>query len=104
MLILPLLVRRFGCWFILSLLVCSAASSAASDIPAIVANNNRVPSGRLENGVLTIRIEAALGNWYPEESDGPAFQSAAFGEVGGKLLTPGPLIRVPEGTSIHASV
>jgi FtsP/CotA-like multicopper oxidase with cupredoxin domain len=102
--IFPVIARRFGPLLILSLLVCGANASATSDIPAIVANNNRVPAGRLENGVLTIRIEAAMGNWYPEENDGPAFQSAAFREAGGKLSTPGPFIRVPEGTSIHASI
>ena len=102
--IFPVLARRFGRLLILSLLLCGATASATSDFPAIVANNNRVPAGRLENGVLTIRIEAAMGNWYPEENDGPAFQSAAFREAGGKLSTPGPFIRVPEGTSIHASI
>ena len=88
----------------LSLLVGGAAASTTTDFPAIVANNNRAPGGRLEGGALAIRIEAAMGNWYPEESDGPAFESAAFREAGGKLSTPGPFIRVPEGTSIHATV
>lgn len=102
-----LLARHVGRLLVLSLLVsavCGATASATTDFPAILANNNRVPAGRVENGVLTIRIEAAMGNWYPEENDGPAFRSAAFREAGGKLSTPGPFIRVPEGTSIHASI
>ena len=106
--ILPLLAQRFGRLLMLSLLVCvpvcGATASSTTDLPAILANDNRVPAGRLQNGVLTIKIEAATGNWHPEENDGPAFRSAAFREVGGKLSTPGPFIRVPEGTSIHASI
>lgn len=101
-----LLAHRLGCLLILTLLVsgCAATASAATDLPAIAANNNQVPAGRLLNGVLTIQIEAAMGNWYPEENDGRAFRSAAFREAGGKLSTPGPFIRVPEGTRIHASI
>src|SRR5215469_14604457 len=99
-----LLARRFGRLLIVGLPLCSVTVSATTDFPAIVANDNRMPGGRLESGVLTIRIEAAMGSWYPEENDGPAFQSAAFREAGGKLSTPGPFIRVPEGTSIHASI
>jgi len=102
--IFPLLSRCSGRLLVLSLLVCGATARATTDFPAILANSNQIPAGRLENGVLTIRIEAAMGNWYPEEGDGPAFQSAAFREAGGKLSTPGPFIRVPEGTSIHASI
>jgi manganese oxidase len=100
----PLLALRTGRLLAISVLVCGATASATTDFPAILANDNRVPAGRLENGVLTIRIEAAVGNWYPEENDGPALQTAAFREVRGKLSTPGPFIRVPEGTRIHASI
>ena len=97
--------RTFLCLFILALLSCGcAAGTTGVDLPAIAPNPNQVTAGRLENGVLTVRLEAAVGNWFPEENEGPAFQSAAFRESGGKLLTPGPFIRVPEGTSIHASI
>lgn len=102
--IFPLAARYFGRLVLFALFVCVPRANATTDFPGILANNNRVPAGRLEKGVLTIRIEAAIGNWYPEENDGPAFQCAAFREAGGKLSTPGPFIRVPEGTSIHASV
>jgi len=102
--IFPLLARGIARFAILSLLVGGATASATADLSALAANDNRVPAGRLENGVLTIRIEAAMGNCSPEENDGPAYPCAAFREPGGKLSTPGPFIRVPEGTSIHASI
>jgi len=45
-----------------------------------------------------------MGEWSPEENDGPALKVAAFREEGGRLSTPGPLLRVPEGTEIDATV
>src|SRR5216684_1019328 len=68
------------------------------------ASSNQTPAGRFREGQLTIRLEAAMGEWYPEENDGPALQVAAFREQGGALSTPGPLLRVPEGTEINATV
>src|SRR5207245_8979457 len=70
----------------------------------VAPNSNEAPAGRLQNGVLTIQLEAAMGEWYPEESDGPALKVAALREEGGRLSTPGPLLRVPEGTQIHVTV
>ncbi len=76
----------------------------AETYPALVANSNQAPAGRLEQGVLRIGLEAAMGDWYPEEAAGPALRVAAFREAGGALSTPGPLIRVPEGTEIRVTV
>ena len=70
----------------------------------LVANSNQTPAGRFAEGQLTIRLEAATGEWYPEENDGPALKVAAFREEGRRLSTPGPLLRVPEGTEINATV
>jgi len=77
---------------------------AESEDQRVVANSNQTPAGRLTQGQLTIRLEAAMGEWSPEENDGPALQVAAFREEGGRLSTPGPLLRVPEGTEINATV
>ena len=77
---------------------------AESGEQRIVANSNQVPAGHLKNGTLTVRLEAAMGEWSPEENDGPAFRVAAFREEGGRLTTPGPLLRVPEGTEIDATI
>src|SRR5215472_4225986 len=70
----------------------------------VVANSNQAPAGRLDNGQLTVRLEAAMGEWSPEENNGPALRVAAFREEGGRLSTPGPLLRVPEGTEIDATI
>jgi len=70
----------------------------------LVANSNQTSAGRFAEGQLTIRLEAAMGEWYREENDGPALKVAAFREESRRLSTPGPLLRVPEGTEINATV
>jgi FtsP/CotA-like multicopper oxidase with cupredoxin domain len=88
------------------LAIASSAGLLASDAPQppIVANDNRVPAGELRDGVLTIHLEIAQGRWHPESDDGEAVTIYAFGETGKALQNPGPLIRVPQGTEIHATL
>ena len=82
----------------------STAGWSAETSAPLVANSNQVPAGQIKNGVLRLELEAAMGDWYPEEAMGPAIPVAAFREAGGTLSTPGPLIRVPEGTEIQVTV
>lgn len=95
--------------FILVPLTCSASSDS---VPPIAANDNRTAAGTLEKGALTLQLEVREGQWCPGPLDGPpispqipvAIETAAFGEAGHGLQTPGPLIRVPPGTELHISV
>ena len=80
----------------------SLAAQAPSD--RIVANDNRLPAGALKNGVLTLTLEVRNGTWYPEAENGAHVQIHAFAEPGKPPSTPGPLIRVPEGTDIHVTL
>jgi FtsP/CotA-like multicopper oxidase with cupredoxin domain len=73
-------------------------------IERIAVNDNRAPGGSLRDGVLTIRLEARLGDWYPDGDADPGVRVAAFAEEGKQAQIPGPLIRVPRGTEIHAFV
>jgi manganese oxidase len=70
----------------------------------IVSNPNRAPAGRLRHGVLTIRLELRAGMLTPQADDGPGLLVQAFAEAGKPLQVPGPLVRVVEGTVIHATV
>jgi manganese oxidase len=70
----------------------------------IAANDNRRPAGTIMNGVAAIRLFARRGKWRPEENTGPTLDVAAFGEEGGALQIPGPLLRVPEGTDVVVTV
>ncbi len=78
------------------------ATPEAAVVERIVANDNRAPAGTLKNGVLTLRLEAREGEWRPDRDSDPGLLVRAFAEEGRPLVVPGPLIRVPEGTEIHA--
>lgn len=76
-----------------------------STTPArVVSNDNRTPAGTLRNGVLTIRLEVREGEWHPDRDTDPALVLRAFAEPGKPPAIPGPLIRVPEGSVIHATL
>ena len=74
------------------------------ELDRIEANANRRPAGKLANGVLTLRLEARTGRWFPEADGGPSEIVQAFGEEGGALQIPGPLVRAPAGTTIRLLV
>jgi len=71
---------------------------------AILANSNRVPAGKLENGILTLHLLLQKGDWYPEADTGPSMKVYAFAEEGKEPQIPGPLIRVPAGTQIEITL
>jgi manganese oxidase len=107
-------VRRSGIAAALALLLVSFGFVRAQDtagskalhtaLPRIEANRNLSPAGQLQGGVLTVRLEIREGDWYPEAETGPTVVVQAFGEEGRALQIPGPLIRVPEGTEVRATV
>jgi manganese oxidase len=67
-------------------------------------NDNRQAGGKLSRETLQLDLEAREGLWFPETQDGPGVPVQAFGERGKPLQIPGPLIRVPEGTRIRATI
>jgi FtsP/CotA-like multicopper oxidase with cupredoxin domain len=81
-----------------------SSSSVRTSFEQISINDNRLPAGPVSRGVLTIRLEARLGEWHPDTDDGPGVILKAFGLEGAALQIPGPLIRVPEGTEIRALI
>ena len=91
---------------LLALLCLPAAVALGQDTPPppAVPNQNRVAAGKLENGVLTVRLELRRSPWHPEADNGPTLYPQLFGEEGKPSQVPGPLLRVPEGTTIHATV
>ena len=90
---------------LLPVLVLPLIDIAPAPVPARIAiNDNRTPGGKLTDGVLTIRLEVREGEWHPDADSAPGIVIRAFGEAGQPAAIPGPLIRVPEGTVIHAFV
>ena len=83
-----------------------ALSGAASppQIPVVEANGNRSPAGRLRGNVLTLRLVVRMARWYPQGRSGPSIDVETFAEEGRAPAIPGPLIRVPVGTVIEATI
>ena len=70
----------------------------------IVANDNRRSAGTLEAGTLTVRLEAREGEWRPDGEQSPGLLVSAFAVAGQPLEVPAPLVRVIEGTEVHAYI
>ena len=77
---------------------------ASTTVERIATNDNRASAGTLRDGVLTVHLEVREGDWHPDRETDAGLVVRAFAEKGKRLLVPGPLIRVPEGTEIHAFV
>jgi manganese oxidase len=73
-------------------------------LPVAVANDNRAAAGELKNNILELKLEMSEAVWYPEEDGGGHRDAFVFAESGRAPQTPGPLIRVAQGTEIHASI
>ena len=92
----------------LALLLVLAAPSADSLVPPVPAriafHDNRVASGTLRNGELTLRLEVTEGRWFPDGEHARSEVIHAFAEAGKAPSVPGPMIRVPEGTRLRITI
>lgn len=85
--------------------ILAAVVNAQSPAPdEIYANQNRTPAGKLVNGVLTIHLEIREGTWHAEAEDGPPLYVQAFAEAGQAASIPGPLLRMPVGTTVDVTI
>lgn len=74
----------------------------SSDLNPIVTYDNLKSAGELKDGVLTVHLEIKEGSWHPDADDAPGIAALAIAADGGAPSIPGPMIRVAEGTRIHA--
>src|SRR5579864_3279646 len=83
-----------------------AATCAESDtrVPRLKANSNQTPAGVWENGALDVNLEVREGEWFPEDEHGPSLMVFALAERGKPAQIPGPIVRVREGTTVHATI
>ena len=88
----------------LMLLLVAGSPPREEGLPVATANDNRTPAGTLRDGVLTISLDATLAMWHPDGDSLPGLPVEVFAESGTRPTAPGPLIRVPAGTEIRASV
>ncbi|MFQ5678023.1 MAG: multicopper oxidase domain-containing protein [Gemmatimonadota bacterium] len=78
--------------------------SSVGRLPSVGWNDNQTPAGTLRDGVLTLELEVRRGVWHLLGEEEPGGEVLAFGEAGKELQIPGPMIRVPLGTEIRATV
>jgi FtsP/CotA-like multicopper oxidase with cupredoxin domain len=95
---------KTGGLLVLAMLVATAAAPPPRAPEKILPNDNRQPAGTLANGVLTVKLETRQGRWFPEGEQGRALDVAAWAEEGKSASAPGPLIRVPVGTRVRATL
>ena len=88
----------------LVLITLVTSTSSANPAPAVITHDNQHPAGTLKDGTLVLTLRAAAGIWHPEGAQGPGLSIDAFAEGDGSLMAPAPLIRVPEGTTIAATI
>jgi FtsP/CotA-like multicopper oxidase with cupredoxin domain len=87
-----------------SLVGIAIAAAPRHTVDRVEPNDNRLPAGRLVDGVLTLHLEVRRGEWFPESADGPSVVVPVFAEEGRAPQVPGPLIRVPAGTLLDITV
>jgi FtsP/CotA-like multicopper oxidase with cupredoxin domain len=81
-----------------------AHGATAVVLPNVVANDNTLAGGRLSSGTLHLDLVARRGLWYPDGPGTLGLPIEAFGEAGGPLRIPGPLLRAPLGTHVVATI
>ena len=84
----------------------AAARSPATlgELPLVVPNDNRQAAGTRSWDTVTIRLVVDRAKWFPGAEAGPSVVVEAFAEEGKGPQIPAPLIRVPAGTHIVATV
>ena len=103
-------MRRLALSLTLLLLVPTLPAEGAGEhnrtraLPVVRPNDNRQPAGKLRGNVLTLRLVVQMAKWYPQSGTGPAVDVETFAEEGRTPTVPGPLIRVPAGTVIEATI
>src|SRR5215467_2055652 len=97
-------VARFVACLFCFVLVCLMTLAAQANTGEILANENRIAAGTLANGVLTVDLELRDGRWHAEAENGPRLYVPAFGEAQHPAQIPGPMLRMPEGTTVHVKV
>lgn len=84
----------------LTLLSAIAPPRAARVTP----NDNRRSAGTLRRDTLRLSLVARAGEWHPDGDGAPGVTIPAFAEAGRAPSVPGPLVRVPVGTTVLVTV
>ena len=81
-----------------------AFSNSPRTTPVAAPNANTTPAGSLAHGVLTLSLEARRTVWHPNADSLPGREVLALGEASRPAVVPGPLVRVPAGTTVELTI
>lgn len=81
-----------------------AAPRRAAPVTRVTPNDNRRPAGTLRRDTLRLSLVARAGEWHPDGDRAPGVSIPAFAEEGRAPSVPGPLVRVPVGTTVQLTV
>jgi FtsP/CotA-like multicopper oxidase with cupredoxin domain len=81
-----------------------AFSNPPRSAPVAAPNANTRPAGSLANGVLTLSLDARRAVWYPNGDSLPGREVLALAAASGPAVVPGPLVRVPVGTTVELTI
>lgn len=87
-----------------ALVVLRSEGATPVALPVAQPNDNIRPAGTLEQGVLTLTLEARRTMWHPDGDSLPGLEVEAFAEAGRAPSAPGPMVRVPAGTELRFRV
>lgn len=85
-------------------LVLPAVPGDPLSLPVVHPNSNRHPAGRFQHDTLRVTLVVRMARWTPEAESGTALAVPTFAEQGRAPEIPGPLLRVPAGTMVDATV
>jgi FtsP/CotA-like multicopper oxidase with cupredoxin domain len=88
-------------WTVLAI---PSAARPHGELPTVQPNSNTAPAGVLRDGVLTLELDAVEARWHADGGAVPGSTVMALAQRGGAPSIPGPLLRVPAGTTVRVSL
>jgi manganese oxidase len=76
----------------------------AASAPVATVNQNLVAAGRRVRDTLTLALDVVEAGYRPEGAEDPVVRVLALAERGKTPQVPGPLLRVPAGTTVRLSL
>jgi len=87
-----------------AVLLWSLLAPSADSLPRVTWHDNLHPAGRASRGAVSLALEIRRGEWRPNGDQRAGTSILAFAEAGQGPTTPGPLLRVRQGTRVNVSL
>jgi len=87
-----------------AVLLWSLLAPPIDSLPRVTWHDNLHPAGRASRGAVSLALEIRRGEWRPNGEQRAGTSILAFAEAGRGPTTPGPLLRVRQGTRVNVSL